>query len=168
MTQKLEAKSGEISLLICSGGFLSPNVDQAYLQISKGKTVGCGRQFLMLKLIPLPCAHSKANGLQAPTFGSPRRARGQDYFFGAICPGLGSEPHPLASKGEQVGEKVVGAVSLFEIPARPKCARCLLISWFDSGDLCLSCKFALTFVHLRWFPTSPLRFGTPPRASRGE
>ena len=45
-----------------------------------------------------------------------------------------------------MGEKVVGAVSLFEIPARQKCARCLLILWFDSGDLCLCCKFALTFV----------------------
>ena len=40
----------------------------------------------------------------------------------------------------------MGDVSLFEIPARPKFARCLLILWFDSGYLCLSCKFALKFV----------------------
>ena len=61
-------------------------------------------------------------------------------------PQIGCPEERSSSKGEQVGEKVVGDVSLFEIPARPKCARCLLILWFDSGDLCLSCKFALTFV----------------------
>ena len=39
-------------------------------------------------------------------------------------PQIGGPEERSSSKGEQVGEKVVGDVSLFEIPARPKCARC--------------------------------------------
>ena len=37
-------------------------------------------------------------------------------------PQIGCPEERSSSKGEHVGEKVVGDVTLFEIPARPKCA----------------------------------------------
>ena len=78
-----------------------------------------------------------------------KRSTNQIPQLSPLCsewPQIGCLEERSSSKGEQVGEKVVGDVSLFEIPARTKCARCLLISWFYSGDVCLSCKFARTFV----------------------
>ena len=69
-----------------------------------------GEQFLMLKLIPLPCAHRKANGLQAPTFGSPRLKPAQgscegswDYFLGANLPGACTGAPPFGAKPGDVG-----------------------------------------------------------------